>query len=442
MDQFPISRRKLLSFGGIAALSVGSGFGVSQALQSTQQSARTYLIQQGKLRWEVTPVESSDENTVEEFYNYHSSSSLNSELTKPETARVFLYNGPVASSLVFLNDAAQSSQDGAVTYSYSGLSRSNGEWAVKDDPISADDDFESWENGNQRVEWEWDATETDGGAFWGGFDRDDYSITMKLKEREGITKWEFITGTNNQVISLYPGKSVYLKPIKQKSVKLANIDIIPDSGANEFDPYNNGYMWVAIKSPPAGANDEHWVSPEDVDPGNYSVNFGSLSYLAGGNAAQPQKYFQQEDNLLLKFKIPSTNFSLEDTHGYLTGKIDSYTFFRGKDQISPGGFNSEQTQRISVETVQSNPDEFVTLKNETDEQMNLGQWTLENQDGWLFKFPEEYTLESGETVTIYTKDGEWTDDELYWNVDADIWNDTGKVIVKDNSSRINTVFEY
>lgn len=405
----------------------------------------TYILKQGKLRWEVEAL-SDGELNVREFYNVTGTSAKpTTDIVETEAAsRLFVYEGPVDTSLVFLHGSRDVEHGGTAFFKFSGLSREQGEWAVRDDPLSVSDDFEKWEGGNSKVKWEWGENTTDGGAYW-GVPTGENTVKVTPKTLRGVDAWRFLSGdiADPERYELYERKAVQLKPTTNKSVKQANIDILPDQEENEFDPYAQEPITVAVRDPPEDAEGE-WVSPGELDPGNYALNFGSRSYLAGGNAAQPQSYTRENGTLELEFKASAANFTLDSSHGFLVGKADDKTWIRGKDTVSPGGFDNTEADSAELAIAEFHPDseglngEYVTFENEGAGELDLSGWTLENEAGWVFEFGNT-TLAAGATLTVHTGDGEWTDSELYWGLDESVWAGDDTVHVIDDGG--NTVIE-
>ncbi|MFC7175659.1 lamin tail domain-containing protein [Halosegnis marinus] len=366
-----------------------------------------------------------------------------------EAARVFVYDGPVAASLVFLHGSPDADHGGTAEFAFSGLSRDAGEWALRDDPLGTDDDFEAWANGNQRVNWSWGPGDTDGGVFYGGLDRQDFTVSMTPKTLHGVGSWRFLSGDGPDRIDLSTEKAAYLKPLRDRSVARANVDVMPDSEENEFDPYaNEERITVAVRAPPEDAEGE-WVGPDDIDPGNYSVNFGSKSYLAGGNAAQPQQYMRRGDALYLQYKVGAANFSLDSAYGYLVGKAGERTWFRGRDVVRPGGYDNTEgaaaglaVSALSVGVPEDAPlnDEWVEFTNGGSEPLDLTGYTVSTPEGWAFHLPDGFTLDPDASVRLHTGNGEYGPDDLYWDLDSHVWPAEGVVSVTDADG--GTVLDY
>jgi hypothetical protein len=449
-----IGRREFVAgVGSVAAL----GMGGAVLHDQEPPEGSSYILQQGYLRWEVDPLVDADQ-TAGEFYGYDSSSGTGIPaaeiIEEPAAARLFVYSGPVDDSIVFLNGATDTDRGGTAFYAFSGLSRDQGEWAVRDDPMGVDDDFEKWAGGNGKVRWEWDAGETDGGVFYGALGRQDYTISINPRTLRGVDTWRFLAGTPGatRYVDLYPGKPAKLTPTKgTKSVRRANVEIMPEREANVFDPYaSEERMTVAVHEPPTDAtNPDDWVSPTDLDPGNYALNFGSKSYLAGQNAAQPQKYFRNGGSLYLQYNLRAAQFTLDSAYGYLVGKADEHTFVRGRDVVKPGGYDNTDDEAgltvsdLHVDLAADAPltEEWVEFRNDGTEPVDMTGYIISDAEGWEFFMPDGFTLGAGESFRLHTGDGEYGPDHLYWDVQSAVWDaDSDTITVTDADG--NRVIKY
>lgn len=80
-------------------------------------------------------------------------------------------------------------------------------------------------------------------------------------------------------------------------------------------------------------------------------------------------------------------------------------------------------------------DEYVRIANAGEEPLDMSGWRVED-DGLVpaetldpFVFPTGFTLAPDAEVTLFTGDGEPTDETLYWGVDRQIWSEDGDVLV-------------
>lgn len=73
----------------------------------------------------------------------------------------------------------------------------------------------------------------------------------------------------------------------------------------------------------------------------------------------------------------------------------------------------------------NNPlDEYVLLRNQMGEYVDMTGWTLRDENQNVFTFPR-YTLTSYAYVKVWTKAGQNDPENLYWGLSEPIWNDYG-----------------
>jgi competence protein ComEC len=78
-------------------------------------------------------------------------------------------------------------------------------------------------------------------------------------------------------------------------------------------------------------------------------------------------------------------------------------------------------------------DEYVVFENAGDEPLDLSGWTVEDEAGRTYTFPDGYVLDAGATVTLRTGTGTDTDVDLYWGSGSAIWNNGGDTVIVRNS---------
>ena len=71
-------------------------------------------------------------------------------------------------------------------------------------------------------------------------------------------------------------------------------------------------------------------------------------------------------------------------------------------------------------------DEYVTFRNTGDEGLNLSGWVVENEDGQRFVFPDGFTHDSGQNVTLHS--GRGSDTEVYWGATSGVWDGDGDTV--------------
>jgi hypothetical protein len=110
------------------------------------------------------------------------------------------------------------------------------------------------------------------------------------------------------------------------------------------------------------------------------------------------------------------------------------------------------TQEVSLEVVdktvdqegQQTEDEFITFQNTGDEGLDMTGFVVTDREeggtGSVYEFGD-FTLGSGEQVTLVTGEGTDTDDTVYWGLGAPRWNRDGDIIVVLDASG-EEVLEY
>jgi len=71
--------------------------------------------------------------------------------------------------------------------------------------------------------------------------------------------------------------------------------------------------------------------------------------------------------------------------------------------------------------------EVVTLKNYGDEPIDVSGWTLSNERGTAYEFPEGFSLAPGAQVSIHSGCGQDSNTDLYWCSRHPLWDDSGGV---------------
>jgi hypothetical protein len=88
-------------------------------------------------------------------------------------------------------------------------------------------------------------------------------------------------------------------------------------------------------------------------------------------------------------------------------------------------------------------DEYFTLENTGTEPVDLGGWTVSNERGHAFRFPDGYTLAVGAAVFVHSGAGVDTGNVLYWSAAAPVWNDNSDIaVLRDPSGLIVDVYAY
>jgi len=73
-------------------------------------------------------------------------------------------------------------------------------------------------------------------------------------------------------------------------------------------------------------------------------------------------------------------------------------------------------------------EEYVTVANAGDAELDLSGWRVEDEAGHTYTFPEGFTLAPDATATLRTGPGEDGEDELHWGEPQAVWNNTGDTV--------------
>ena len=88
-------------------------------------------------------------------------------------------------------------------------------------------------------------------------------------------------------------------------------------------------------------------------------------------------------------------------------------------------------------------DEYFTLENVGSQPVDMTGWSVSNERGVRFRFPDGFTLAPGVAVTIHSGAGADTEGILYWNASAPVWSDTSDIaVLYDDVGDIVDVYFY
>jgi competence protein ComEC len=73
-------------------------------------------------------------------------------------------------------------------------------------------------------------------------------------------------------------------------------------------------------------------------------------------------------------------------------------------------------------------DEYIVVANRGSEPVDLTGWTLTDESGARYVFPEGTTLDAGASLTVRTGDGTDTETDYYWGAGRPVWNNDGDTV--------------
>lgn len=77
--------------------------------------------------------------------------------------------------------------------------------------------------------------------------------------------------------------------------------------------------------------------------------------------------------------------------------------------------------------------EYVTFRNEGTTPLSISGWTVEDEAGNVYRFPERTVLDPDGHVTLHSGDGDDTETDFYWGSDRPLWRNDGDTIrVRDD----------
>jgi micrococcal nuclease len=79
-------------------------------------------------------------------------------------------------------------------------------------------------------------------------------------------------------------------------------------------------------------------------------------------------------------------------------------------------------------------DEYIVFENTGSSTLDLSGWSVSDDVDHTYRFPDDFEVGSGETVTLRTGSGSDTDTELYWDSSSPIWNNNGDTVIVENGA--------
>jgi hypothetical protein len=73
-------------------------------------------------------------------------------------------------------------------------------------------------------------------------------------------------------------------------------------------------------------------------------------------------------------------------------------------------------------------DEYLVFVNDGDDPVDVSGWTVENEAGISYTFPESTVVGPGTQLRLYTGEGSDTESRRYWGADVPIWGEDGDTV--------------
>lgn len=88
-------------------------------------------------------------------------------------------------------------------------------------------------------------------------------------------------------------------------------------------------------------------------------------------------------------------------------------------------------------------DEYFTLKNTGETAVDMTGWTVENERGLQYRFPDGFTLDVVALVYVHSGAGQDSAGILYWNASEPVWQNTTDIaVLRDSAGDIVDVYAY
>lgn len=114
---------------------------------------------------------------------------------------------------------------------------------------------------------------------------------------------------------------------------------------------------------------------------------------------------------------------------------------QGEDSSAENGITISNASFIAPSPEKENlNDEWVELTNLGSVDEDLTGWTLEDAQNHTYTF-KSFTLNAGSKVKLHTGKGDDSAEDLYWNKNTPIWNNSGDVATLKDASE-NTIASY
>jgi competence protein ComEC len=79
-------------------------------------------------------------------------------------------------------------------------------------------------------------------------------------------------------------------------------------------------------------------------------------------------------------------------------------------------------------------DEYIVFENAGDTSLDLAGWTVQDESGATYTFPDGTVLEPGDSITLRTGSGDDSATERYWGSERPIWNNAGDTVIVTNAA--------
>lgn len=199
-------------------------------------------------------------------------------------------------------------------------------------------------------------------------------------------------------------------------------------GVNDFTSANlDGARAVVVTTPPES------FTASEIDALNAFVADGGAVVLMGSGKTTSDARSNINalaDGLGSDLRVNADRV-LDDTNNVGTSSdvpetTNFDTSFPLFDAYTPG---TSSDYSVSITEIQedgeTSTDEYVEIRNDDADALDATGWTLEDEAGYAYEFPDGFALDAGATVRVHTGDGTDSSTDLYWGRGSPVWNNGG-----------------
>jgi competence protein ComEC len=159
---------------------------------------------------------------------------------------------------------------------------------------------------------------------------------------------------------------------------------------------------------------------------------GGVSIRTQQDATTDSLSLRDEDSV-----APGTTTAVEERTQIGAAPSNAATLTPTPTVATDGGTDTGQGELV-IETINADAegddrenlnDEYVVFRNDGDSSLELTGWTVSDEAGKTYQFPDGFIIEPGATVTLHTGSGTDTETDLYWDAGRPVWNNGGDTVI-------------
>jgi len=259
---------------------------------------------------------------------------------------------------------------------------------------------------------------------------------------------------NAKIIKVVDGDTVYAKALDgtEYKIRLLGVDTPETYKENKPDEY------ILLNGAPI--TDLNWLKTWGINAKEFAKEnlAGKTVIIVFDNIAPKKGYYgrylayiyMNNSGVLLDFNKELLTEGYARVYVSQFEKLNEYQqaeYYAKSNHIGLWGWKIEES---SQSTTQSNSntklvisfihadaegndnynlnDEYIRIKNIGSSTIDLTGWSVRDEAGNTYHFPNNYKLPPGSEITLYSGSGVNTNSQLYWGAQHAIWNNAGDTI--------------